>query len=240
MLLSMQKIALIIPCYNEEFRIKEKNIVSLVQETKAILYFVNDGSTDNTLIVLEQYCLCYPDRCFIINYEKNQGKAAVIYKSVKEICSNHKYDYIGYFDADFSTPPIEIKRLIHSIIDKECQFVIGSRIILLNSIIKRKWYRHIIGRVILTLINFKHHLDIYDTQCGAKLFSTEIINLVFDKPFKTSWLFDTEIFIRIKKLNLLQKGKEIPLEQWTDYGGSKLSWKSSLKILKELYIILKT
>jgi glycosyltransferase involved in cell wall biosynthesis len=235
----MQKIALLIPCYNEELRIKEKNIISLIQETEVILYFVNDGSTDNTKTTIDKYISNYKDRCFIINYDKNQGKAAVIYKSIRLITANYHYDYIGYFDADFSTPPKEIKRLIDVISNTEYKFVIGSRILLLNTKIERKWYRHIIGRLILTLINLKHKLEIYDTQCGAKIFSTEIINLVFDKPFKTSWLFDTEIFIRLKKLNLLKTGKEEPLNEWTDYGDSKLNWKSSFKIIKELITILK-
>jgi len=235
----MQKIALIIPCYNEELRINEKDIVSVLGSTAADLFFANDGSTDNTVAVIEKICSTYPERCFLLNYEKNQGKAAVIYKSMKLISEKYSYDYVGYFDADFSTPPEEIKRLIDIITASEYKFIIGSRILLLNSVIQRKWYRHVIGRVILTLINYKHKLDIYDTQCGAKLFSSEIIKEVFNKPFQTSWLFDTEIFIRLKKLDLLKTGKEIPLHFWADYGGSKLNWKSSFKILKELFIILK-
>lgn len=235
----MQKIALIIPCYNEELRINEKDIISLLNTTSAMLYFANDGSTDNTVTVIENICSIYPERCSLINYEKNQGKAAVIYKSMNAISEKKSFDYIGYFDADFSTPPEEIKRLIDILSASEYKFVFGSRILLLNSVIQRKWYRHVIGRVILTLINYKHKLDIYDTQCGAKLFSNEIIKEVFNKPFQTSWLFDTEIFIRLKKLDLLKTGKEIPLHLWADYGGSKLSWKSSIKILKEMCIILK-
>ncbi len=239
MLLPMQKIALLIPCYNEEFRLQENHVASLLEETTIAIYFLNDGSTDNTGTIIEKICNQYPNNCLNINYKKNEGKAAVLYKSIREISTTHNYDYIGYFDADFSTPPTEIKRLVNSIITSNYQFVIGSRILLLNANIKRRWYRHIIGRIILTLINFKHHLDIYDTQCGAKIFSKEIIDCAFEQPFKTSWLFDTEIFIRLKQSNVLQKGKEIPLEEWTDYGGSKLSWKSSFKILKELLIILK-
>ena len=235
----MQKVAFIIPCYNEALRINEKEIISLLSTTSSMLYFANDGSTDNTVEVIEKLCSIYPDRCFLLNYDKNQGKAAVIYKSMNAISEKYLYDYIGYFDADFSTPPEEIKRLIDSITTSEYKFVIGSRILLLNSVIQRKWYRHVIGRIILTLINYKHKLDIYDTQCGAKLFSSEIIKEIFKEPFQTSWLFDTEIFIRLKKLDLLKTGKEIPLHFWADYGGSKLSWKSSFKILKELFTILK-
>jgi len=235
----MQKVALIIPCYNEEFRINEKEIFSLISITNATIYFANDGSTDNTSGVIEKICSTYPDRCFLLNYNKNEGKAAVIYKSMNTITDNYSYDYVGYFDADFSTPPEEIKRLIDIITTSEYKFVIGSRILLLNAVIQRKWYRHLIGRVILTLINFKHKLEIYDTQCGAKLFSSEIIKEAFDKPFKTSWLFDTEILIGLKKKDLLKTGKEIPLNFWADYGGSKLGWMSSFKILKELYTILK-
>ena len=115
----------------------------------------------------------------------------------------------------------------------------GSRVLLLNSGIKRKYHRHIIGRAIITLINLKFKLGIYDTQCGSKLFSKDIIPKAFNKPFYTSWLFDVEIFIRLQKQNLLIHGIEIPIYNWKDVEGSKLVWKTGFKILKELYLLNK-
>lgn len=230
----MKKIGLIIPCYNEEFRLKTDHIKFLVENSDTSIYLVNDGSTDNTVKQIQNIVNCFPNRCFIINYQENSGKANTIFKAIQEIKSQNSYDFIGYFDADFSTPPQEIIRLLNICQSSDSQFLFGSRILILNSLIERKTYRHFIGRAIITLINIKYKLGIYDTQCGAKIFNTNIINKVFTEKFYTSWLFDVEIFIRLKKQNCLKFGLEIPLKQWKDVDGSKLGLKSSFKILKEL------
>ena len=85
----------------------------------------------------------------------------------------------------------------------------------------------------------KFNLGIYDTQCGAKIFSAEVIPYGFDKPFNTSWLFDIEIFVRLRSHGLLNRGKEVPVSNWKDVDGSKLSWKSGFKIFKELLALHK-
>ena len=118
-------------------------------------------------------------------------------------------------------------------------FCIASRVQLLNSGIERKPIRHIIGRIVITIINFKEKLGIYDTQCGAKFFKKNILIQVLDKPFYTSWLFDIEIFLRLRKLNFLSLGKELPINNWKDIDGSKLSWKSAFQIINQIYIIFK-
>ncbi len=234
-----KKLAIIIPCFNEEKRLSLSSLSLLLDQTDVDIYLANDGSSDNTLTIINSFSQENLDRCRVINFEKNQGKANTIYLSVNQLIEKETYDYIGYFDADFSTPVSEIKKMILALDWKEESFLIGSRILLLNTKIKRKWLRHIIGRFIVTLINFKFDLGIYDTQCGAKFFSTSIAKSSFDKPFHTSWLFDVEIFIRLKKKNLLYCGKEFPLDEWRDVDGSKLGWKTAFKILKELYLLHK-
>lgn len=238
-LLFMQKVAIIIPCYNEEYRLDEKNIDFLIKHSDVVVYFANDGSTDNTSVLIEQIANKYNQRCFVVNYEYNEGKSNTIFKTIHLINKENKFDYIGYFDADFSTPYKEIVRILKELENRNHTLIFGSRILLLNTRIKRKWQRHIIGRVIVTLINLKFKLGIYDTQCGAKIFSKDLINVAFSKPFQTSWLFDVEVFIRLKKQNLLSNACEFPLQEWQDIEGSKLSWKTSFKILNELYILVK-
>jgi dolichyl-phosphate beta-glucosyltransferase len=239
MLLPMQKVAIIIPCYNEANRLQIQNIEYLILNSNISIYFANDGSTDNTLEVINTIILKFPERCNIINFEQNSGKANTIYKAINQLNNEGVYDFIGYFDADFSTPSSEIIRLVEILNTNKCQFLLGSRILLLNSGINRKYHRHIIGRIIITLINLKFKLGIYDTQCGSKLFSKDIIPKAFNKSFYTSWLFDVEIFVRLQKQNLLQYGIETPIYNWKDVDGSKLGFKTGFKILKELYLLNK-
>ena len=239
MLLFMQKVAIIIPCYNEAKRLDFKNIEQLLLNSNMDIFFANDGSKDNTVDIINAIILNNSERCFLIDFEENSGKANTIYKAINKINEEQQYDFIGYFDADFSTPANEVIRLVAELDKRKCQFLMGSRILLLNSGIKRKYHRHIIGRIIITLINFKFKLGIYDTQCGSKLFSKTIIPKAFNKPFYTSWLFDVEIFIRLQKQNLLVHGIETPVYNWKDVDGSKLGWKTGFKILKELYLLNK-
>lgn len=235
----MKKVAIIIPCYNEGKRLEYKNIEFLILNSEIDIYFANDGSVDDTLELINSFAQKNSNRCHVLDFKKNSGKANTIYKAINQINQEEKYDFIGYFDADFSTPSNEIVRLVEDLNKLRCEFLIGSRILLLNSGIKRKQYRHIIGRIIITLINLKFKLGIYDTQCGSKLFSKTIIHKAFNKPFYTSWLFDVEIFIRLKKQNLLISGVETPVYNWKDVDGSKLGFKSGFKILRELFLLIK-
>lgn len=234
----MHKIAVIIPCYNEEKRLKTESLEALLREVDADLFLANDGSRDGTLAVLQKFTQGNP-RCEVLDFQPNSGKANTIFLAVNKLLERDTYDYIGYFDADFSTPVDQIRKVIEATTAPQVSFGIASRVQLLNSGIRRRTDRHIIGRIIITLINLKFKLGIYDTQCGAKIFSTSILREAFDKPFITSWLFDVEIFIRLKKKNLLSGGREIPIENWVDVEGSKLGWRTGFKILRELFLLIK-
>ena len=236
----MQKIAIIIPCYNEEKRIKKELVVSLLTNSTVDIYLANDGSTDGTIRVLEDIAADYSARCKILDYKQNRGKAATIYNAANELINSNMYSHIGYFDADFSTPVPEVLKMFNEVYKKPDLFVTGCRVKLLNTNIDRKLYRHIIGRVIVTLVNLRFKLGVYDTQCGAKIFPVSIAKTAFSSSFLTSWLFDMEIFIRLKNNNQMNMGREFPLRNWTDVEGSKLSWKTAFKILKEMYILTKS
>lgn len=233
----MQKIAIIIPCYNEEKRLKEESVNYLINTTLVDLYFANDGSSDNTSVLINKLQDSFQNRCFAINYAENQGKAQTIYKTVNNIIELEKYDYIGYFDADFSTPVSEMVRILDELNVSQSDFIFGSRVKLLNAKIERKWYRHIIGRIIVTVLNLKLKLGIYDTQCGAKILKNSLAKVAFSKPFYTSWLFDVEVFVRLKNAALLNNAKEFPLLEWNHTKGSKLSWKSIIKVLREIILL---
>jgi dolichyl-phosphate beta-glucosyltransferase len=235
----MQKIAIIIPCYNEEKRIREEFLNRLLDWPWADLYLANDGSRDGTPELISSIAAKSGGRIFVLDYKKNSGKANTIFKSVNDVLAKGEYTHIGYFDADFSTPPHEILRMLDEVAKYPEKFILGSRIVLLNSKIERKPYRHYVGRIIVTIINFKFMLGVYDTQCGAKLFPVAIAGKAFDRPFLTSWLFDVEVFLRLKKAGLMERGKEMPLNEWRDVEGSKLNWKDGFKIFKELLILFR-
>jgi hypothetical protein len=60
-------------------------------------------------------------------------------------------------------------------------------------------------------------LDAYDSQCGAKLFRTELVDEVFAEAFVSRWIFDLEVLLRLKKRYLI----EYPLKNWAAVAGGK-------------------
>ena len=238
------EISVIAPVYNEE-----ENINRLIENVEKVLkqnfksyeiLLVNDGSTDNTLEMINEFISTSKQKNLaVINYVHNTGKANTIYNSVKNLLENTELDYIGYLDADFATNVDEFSKMINSLNNNQLEFIIASRVNLLNSNIKRKYYRHLIGRLIVTIINLKYHLGVYDTQCGAKIFSREIISIGFRSSFHTSWLFDIELFIRLRTEHLLRYGTEFPIKNWRDIEGSKLKTTHIFLILKELLTLYK-
>jgi dolichyl-phosphate beta-glucosyltransferase len=229
----MLNIAIIIPCYNEESRLTAQNIEQILKQEKVTIYFANDGSTDKTQQIIDDICKNNKN-CYSLNYLTNEGKSKTIFKSVNKLLLEDKFDYIGYFDADFSTPAKQLDVIVDYINSNKPEFIFASRIKKLNATILRKTHRHYIGRIILTIINLRFNLSIYDTQCGCKIFSTKIIKESFNIPFITSWLFDIEIFIRLKNKKLLNQGVEFPIDEWKDIDGSKLKTSHFFKIFKEI------
>ncbi len=77
-----------------------------------------------------------------------------------------------------------------------------------------------------------------DTQCGAKVMHKALVKPIFEKSFITKWLFDVEIFMRMRKLYGKNEAKalicEQPLKRWIHADGSKISMKDSAKIVGQL------
>ncbi|PKQ46733.1 glycosyltransferase [Confluentibacter flavum] len=223
----MQKIGVIIPCYNEENRFPINEFLGNFNYFENIDFcFVNDGSTDNTFIMLTNLKTKLSN-ITVINLENNMGKAEAIRYAVLNL-DHSKYAYLGYLDADLSTSLHEMLRLT-TFITPDTKFIMGSRIKKLGSIIKRNLFRHIFGRILATFVSaFILKIPVYDTQCGAKLMATPLAIDLFKDPFVSKWLFDVELLLRVIKL----KGEnycndsviEIPLLKWHDKGDSKIKF----------------
>ena len=232
----MPSFAIIVPCYNEAKRLQQKAFVEFSKMHEDVLiYFVNDGSTDETqniLTGLQKQSVCF----FTITLQQNKGKGEAIREGMLQLHNN--YNYIGYLDADLSTSLDEFYSLYQKMLSKNVSVAFGSRIKKADTVIERSYVRHILGRTIATIIDKKFKLGCYDTQCGAKIFSSQILNDVIKRPFYTRWFFDVELFIRIIKHNSRLNALEIPLSVWRNVKGSKLNALSFATVIKELYILL--
>ena len=90
-------------------------------------------------------------------------------------------------------------------------------------------------------MGYATRLDVYDTQCSAKMFRTHLVPVITAEQFRTKWLFDVELIDRIRKHvgELNDHGHEEPLLAWDEKKGSKLRWYNFFRILRELAILRK-
>lgn len=238
----MADTCIIIPCYNEAKRITITEFQNFIEQSKEIDFcFVNDGSKDNTKDILNSLKNT-SSRFKVIHLIKNVGKAEAIRQGVLQTDSN--YNFIGYLDADLSTPLGEIDRLNSIAKNSGKSFIMGSRIKLVGTKIERRLKRHLSGRIIATFIDsFLLKLGIYDTQCGAKIIDSKLAKDIFKEPFQTKWLFDVELILRVKnkygKAYCLENILEVPLLVWQDIGDSKITSTDILKLPTDFLKIYK-
>lgn len=238
-LLQKRAVGIVIPCYNEETRLSVDEFIDFVHQNLGYhLCFVNDGSKDKTLEVLNNLMKGREDYISVYNCEKNGGKAEAVRLGVLHLTKNQDLDYIGYLDADLSTDFKDFEDLVKTIETSRFKIVSGSRINRMGANITKESARKIISKTINMLIRMILGMSFQDTQCGAKIMTKDIAANMFNEKFVTRWIFDVEIFLRMKKFY----GKEIvhnliceqPLKRWVHADGSKLSMRDSVKIVGQL------
>lgn len=235
---------IIIPCFNEVQRIDKQAYINFLKRTLDVnLVFSDDGSTDNTISVLKEIKASYENRVHIYVSNRNRGKAEAIKSAVLYLKNqNLKPSKIAYIDADLAVSLEECYALSKNLNDK-IHFAFGSRISKVDNIIIRSSFRHYSGRMIATVISNILDVPVYDTQCGCKIFKSDLAFKVFENPFISKWLFDVEIFFRIinlySKTELKHIAREIPLESWIDAGHSKVKLTYFFKMWYDLFLIKK-
>lgn len=177
----MYEFSIIIPAYNES----DKIIPSLTQVVTFMRNFsdsfeilvVDDGSSDNTVELVEGYARDNKEIRLIKNAHK--GKGPTVWTGMMEA----KGRYIYMADADLSTPISELETLFKWITEHGFDIVIASREGIGSKRVNEPYYRHLMGRVFNAMVQIIALKGIKDSQCGFKLFTKkaakEIFNLLF-------------------------------------------------------------
>ncbi len=239
----MSRMVVVVPCYNESARLNMRAIQDYGrQDGGAELLFVNDGSRDETLELLNHLRGNNPQRFSVLNLETNRGKAEAVRRGILEALQSAP-DYVGYWDADLATPLADIDAFRRVLDDQtSIELVMGTRMRLLGHRIDRRPLRYWLGRLFANTASLALGVRVFDTQCGAKLFRvTSETEQVFAQPFRTRWIFDVEIFARIvharrgtTRLPFDQIAYELPLDSWCDVAGSSVKGRDFVKAVGEL------
>ncbi len=241
---SSPRTCLVVPCYNEEKRLDVPAYEAFFAEHADIAFvFVNDGSKDGTLQVLQSLAQKHPGQVQALDVQPNGGKAEAVRRGMLFAIDSGAYDYVGFWDADLATPLDAVVHFVdvfarHARID----IVFGTRAQLLGRKIERKPSRHYLGRVFATGASLVLALPIYDTQCGAKLFrAIPRCRELFATPFGSRWVFDVELVARYcREHSGLDGIYEQPLDSWRDVGGSKVKPSDFVRAIGEMVVIYRT
>jgi dolichyl-phosphate beta-glucosyltransferase len=239
------RVTVVVPCYNEEHRLPVDAFRRFpVDGSQVDFLFVNDGSTDGTLRLLDQLKAEDPSRFGVLNLEKNSGKAEAVRRgTIAAIDRSPAPAVVGFWDADLATPLTEIPAFLEVFEHRpEIDMVFGARVRLLGRRISRRASRHYFGRFGATLISQTLGLAVYDTQCGAKLFRVnDTLRDIFSTPFLSRWIFDVEIIARLVRTcgrdAAAQKIYELPIREWNDVHGSKVKSRDFIRALSDLWKI---
>ena len=181
----MEKISIIVPCYNEEEALplfyKEINKVSETMDEEFEFIFVNDGSKDKTLEVIKNLSTL-DKRCKYINISRNFGKEAAMYAGL-ELSTG---DYITLMDADLQDPPSLLPKML-KLIKEEGYDSVGTRRVTRKG---EPPIRSFFARMFYKIINKMSKVEMVDGARDYRLMTRQM----------------TDAIINLKEYNRYSKG----------------------------------
>lgn len=217
----MDKIAILVPCYNES-----KTIGKVIKDFKDVLpeaniYVYDNNSTDNTAEIAKEAGA-------IVRHEYRQGKGNVIRSMFRDI----KADCYLMVDGDDTYPAEEAVKLVELVLDKGVDMVIGDRLSSTYFIENKRRFHNTGNRLVRFLINFLFHSNVSDMMTGYRAFSP-----LFAKSFPVlskGFEIETEMTIHALDKNFLIE--EIPV----GYRDRPIGSESKLDTVSDGIRVLKT
>lgn len=226
--MSLEKILVVIPTYNES-----ENIEKLIQELKSLehhIMIVDDNSPDGTSEIVENLKE-KNNNLYLIKRESKLGLGSA-YRDGFKAAMNMGYEFFVEMDADFSHQTIDLVEMIKNI-DK-ADVIIGSRYIEGGGIKGWNYKRRLLSKLanLFTQILFGYHIK--DSTSGFRIYNRESLEKInFQKTKSDGYSFQIEMTYRANKKNL--KILEIPI---TFYERREGESKMTGKIINEAIISL--
>jgi len=222
----INKISVLIPCYNEENTISqviikvEKSLLNLNIDYEIIV--VDDYSNDDSSKKLSE--LENQKKIKLFTHNQNIGKGAAIATGLKHVSG----EIILIQDADLEYDPEDYKKLILPFSEANADVVYGSRFLGGGKYVRIHFFWHYVANKILTLLcNMVANLNLTDMETGYKMFRYEKVKDL--EINEKSFGFEPEITIKLAKKK--SKFFEVPIS----YNGR--SYKEGKKIgLKDAFV----
>ena len=201
-------LSLIIPLYNEErcleesFKAVKAYLDTLKKDYEIVL--VNDGSYDNTRLIVEKIVERNP-KTSLLSSPENKGKGHAVRKGILDAAGK----YVIFTDADLAVPARFIGTCLKAL-ESGNSMVIGSRH-LPGSIfkIREKPLRQFLGEIFRRFAQISLGLRVSDITCGLKGFSREAAFDIFSRSRIDRWGYDAEVVSLAQRLGY--DIKEVPV-----------------------------
>lgn len=218
----LDKIAVLIPCYNES-----KTIEKVVKDWREVLpeakiYVYDNNSTDGTDEIARQAGA-------IVRYETMQGKGNVVRRMFQDIDAEC---YI-MVDGDDTYPADMGDKLVEEVLERKVDMVIGDRLSSTYFTENKRPFHNFGNTIVRELINRFFHSDIQDIMTGLRAFSYRFV-----KSFPVvsgGFEIETEMTIHAIDKNMSMKNEIIEYRDRPEGSESKLNTISDgIKVLKTI------
>jgi dolichyl-phosphate beta-glucosyltransferase len=225
------RLSVVVPCYNEEQRLPrtieqiERHLDGKHASYELIL--VDDGSTDGTRLVMDTAA----ERNGSVHVEalpQNRGKGRALAVGVAAA----RGEEVLVTDADLSTPIEELDKL-QAALDGGAGVAIGSRALRASRVeVSQPLYRVLMGKGFNLIVQAVLLPGIWDTQCGFKLFRSDVARDAFAHLSTDGFGYDPEVLYHARKKGV--RIAEIPVV-WRNSAPTKVSpVRSSLDMLRHV------
>ena len=223
----MDKIAVLIPCYNEEKTI-EKVVTDVKKELpEAVVYVYDNNSTDKTAELAVKAGA-------VLRQEYKQGKGNVIRRMFREIDAQC---YL-MIDGD-DTYPLECAReLVDKVLYHNADMVVGDRLSSTYFTENKRPFHNFGNSLMRTCINSLFHTEIKDIMTGYRAFSYEFVKTfpVFSKGFE----IETEMTIHAVNYNMQVDNVVVQYRDRPEGSESKLNtFSDGMKVIKKMLQLYK-
>jgi dolichyl-phosphate beta-glucosyltransferase len=215
-------LSVVVPAYNEAPRLR-KTLLAIFNylnsgNIDAELIVVDDGSTDETVSVVEEgFTHAGKVKTTLMRNVVNRGKGY----SVREGLLASAGRTAIFSDADLSTPIAELSKLMTVLDSDGVDLAFGSRAIDRSLIqVHQPWRREQGGRVFNVIVRLATGLPFWDTQCGFKAFRMDTCRPIIEAATIDRFGFDVELLYVAHLAGL--RLREVAV-RWDHNDGSKIS-----------------
>ena len=219
----MDKIAVLIPCYNEAQTIEKVVTDFKAALPEAVIYVYDNNSTDNTAELAR-------NAGAVVRYEHQQGKGNVVRRMFQEI----EAECYVMADGDDTYPAHNAPALVRHVLEGQADMVVGDRLSATYFTENKRPFHNFGNSLVRWCINHIFKSDIKDVMTGYRAFSYRFVKTfpVVSHGFE----IETEMTIHAITMNMLVRNELVDYRDRPEGSVSKLNTVSDgIKVLMTIF-----